>query len=123
MEAIPTTLGGIGIAVADRHEFIPAMPCHRSRGFPDEPDPPHRAKIADRVFPFNALVARPVGKQEIAKTPKADLAMKSEWDRLRSKMVGGRCSPCLARSCQRGEGQRRGSQFGLPLRDMCGEEL
>ena len=81
------TLGGTGIAVADRHDLIPAMPCQRNSCFLDEREPPHWAKIADRVFPFNALVARPVGKQEIAKTPKVVLAMKSEWDRLRSKNV------------------------------------
>ena len=57
METTPATLGGTGTAVAVRYEFIPAMLCHRSSCFPDEPDPPHRAKIADRVFPFNALVA------------------------------------------------------------------
>ena len=43
---------------------------------------PHRPKIAPRRAPFNALVARPVNKVEIARTPAAKAAMDSEWKRL-----------------------------------------
>ncbi len=44
--------------------------------------PEHCVKIAPRRFPFNALVARPVRKDEVAKSPKAQEAMNAEWDRL-----------------------------------------
>ena len=36
---------------------------------------------------FNAVVARPVGKAEIAAEPEAREAMDKEWDRLREKKV------------------------------------
>ncbi|MFM7978150.1 MAG: reverse transcriptase domain-containing protein, partial [Candidatus Fonsibacter sp.] len=39
------------------------------------------------LCPDNLCVARPVGKHEIERTPVAKLAMKKEWDRLRSKHV------------------------------------
>ena len=42
----------------------------------------HRVKIARRHFPFNALVARPVRKDELAATPDAKKAMDDEWTRL-----------------------------------------
>jgi hypothetical protein len=47
----------------------------------------HRVKLADSPLPFSALVARPVGKQEIARTPAAQAAMKVEWGRLHTKRV------------------------------------
>ena len=42
----------------------------------------HRVNLAPRRFPLNAVAARPVRKDEIAKTPKAQEAMNAEWDRL-----------------------------------------
>ena len=42
----------------------------------------HRPKNPSHSFPFSALVARPVGKKEIAVEPKAQLALDSEWDKL-----------------------------------------
>ena len=57
------------------------MPCE-----PTEKQP-HRDKMAPRVFPFSAAVARPVGKQEILVTPAALEAMKKEWDRLVAQKV------------------------------------
>ena len=47
----------------------------------------HRDKIGPRSFPFNAMVARSVNKQELSKSPAAQAAMKKEWDRLRAKKV------------------------------------
>ena len=42
----------------------------------------HRPKIPNHDFPFSALVARPVGKKEIAITPAAQKALDVEWDKL-----------------------------------------
>ena len=56
------------------------MPCQ-----PD--DSAHRRKLGQRSQPFNACVARPVNKTEIASAPAAQQAMKVEWDRLRAKHV------------------------------------
>ena len=42
----------------------------------------HRVKIPFHTFPFSALVARPVGKKEIALEPKAQLALDAEWLKL-----------------------------------------
>jgi hypothetical protein len=41
----------------------------------------HRPKNPSHSFPFSALVARPVGKKEIAVEPKAQLALDVEWDK------------------------------------------
>ena len=49
--------------------------------------PPHRQKIGPHNWPFNACVARPVGKAEIAANPAAQAALDKEWDRLRVKKV------------------------------------
>eukprot|EP00972_Heterocapsa_arctica_P051261 7538548-Heterocapsa_arctica.AAC.1 len=35
----------------------------------------HRDKLADKMYPFNACVARPVGKAEIASNPNAKAAL------------------------------------------------
>ena len=43
----------------------------------------HRTKIPDFVYPFNACVARPVNRREVAKTPAARAALQKEWDKLR----------------------------------------
>eukprot|EP00969_Alexandrium_andersonii_P182502 8063728-Alexandrium_andersonii.AAC.1 len=53
----------------------------------------HRQKLAPRSFPFNACVARPVGKAEMARTPAAQVAAKKEWDRLRDKYVWDEAHP------------------------------
>ena len=53
----------------------PAMPA--MRGKPQK----HRAKRQHWPL-FNAAVARPVGKAEIARDPKAKGALKKEWDKL-----------------------------------------
>jgi len=58
----------------------PPMPCQ-----PD--DSAHRHKLNQRSQPFNACVARPVNKTEIASAPAAQQAMKVEWGRLRAKRV------------------------------------
>ena len=42
----------------------------------------HRPKVPDHHFPFNALVARPVGKKEIQTTPAAQKALDTEWEKL-----------------------------------------
>ena len=62
---------------------LAALPCRQRRQRER-----HRTKVTtQRRFPFNALVARPVGKQEIANTPKAQDAMNAEWGRLRQQTV------------------------------------
>ena len=61
---------------------VPAMPTSKSRRRR------HRDKCSkSEVFPWNAAVARPVGKAEIVKTPDAKRAMAKEWTRLRDKRV------------------------------------
>ena len=70
------------------HDLVPAMPtvtkgdsgadfskCPDNREKKDK----HRLKNTPRRFPFNALVARPVTKKEIATNPKAQAAMDAEW--------------------------------------------
>eukprot|EP00969_Alexandrium_andersonii_P374167 15485572-Alexandrium_andersonii.AAC.1 len=52
-----------------------------------------RQKLVPRSFPFNACVARLVGKAEIARTPAAQVAAKKEWDRLRDKHVWDEAHP------------------------------
>eukprot|EP00972_Heterocapsa_arctica_P036797 5417120-Heterocapsa_arctica.AAC.1 len=47
----------------------------------------HRDKLADNIYPFNACVARPVGKAEIARSPGAKAALDHEWKRLRDQSV------------------------------------
>ena len=59
---------------------VPAMPCVESAspGGADFKRRGHRTKNADKVVPFNACVARPVGKKEMLDNPKASAAMKAE---------------------------------------------
>ena len=45
----------------------------------------HRDKIPTIQAPFNACVARPVNRKEVASNPAARKACKSEWDRLRAR--------------------------------------
>jgi hypothetical protein len=59
---------------------FPSMPCEFSTDA-------HRPKLEPRSLPHNACVARSVNRAEIAATPKAMLAMQSEWDGLRSRKV------------------------------------
>ena len=79
-----------------------AIPCMPVRGLQAAPHGPaedpwacvfsndnqvHRDKLAPRSVPFAAMVARPVGKKEIAGNSKAREALRLEWDRLRSEVV------------------------------------
>ena len=49
----------------------------------------HREKVLPRppIFPFSAMVARPVGKTELLKSKEALAAYDKEWSRLREKKV------------------------------------
>ena len=47
----------------------------------------HRDKVAPKVLPFNAMVAKPITRKEVAKIPRAKAAMDEEWERLRKKEV------------------------------------
>ena len=58
----------------------PAMPCKFGES-------EHRPKIYHKDIPFNACVARPVNKAEIASVPSTQAAMKVDWGRLRTKHV------------------------------------
>ena len=44
----------------------------------------HRPHVVGARLPWNACVARSVGKREIETNPKAQAALKKEWDRLRA---------------------------------------
>ena len=68
------------------HADAPAMPA-RMIGGSRRGRERHRPKNAPRLFPFNAMVARPVGKNEIAQKAKAKAAMDAEWKKLRDKYV------------------------------------
>ncbi len=82
----------------------------------------HRDKIAPRRFPFNALVARPVRKDELAATPKAKEAMDAEWDRLLKANVWDtenvREWDDVAAEALRDEKEVK---FGSPLWNLCGK--
>eukprot|EP00972_Heterocapsa_arctica_P050041 7358624-Heterocapsa_arctica.AAC.1 len=43
----------------------------------------HRDKVTAKMFPFNACVARPVTKSEVAGNADARAALACEWKRLR----------------------------------------
>ena len=47
----------------------------------------HRDKYVRPLFPFPACVARPVGKAEISREPKAKEALQKEWGRLIARCV------------------------------------
>lgn len=66
-----------GYQSADSDADVPAMPCVANPGI-------HRQKVPTKEPPFNALVARPVGKAEIRSTPEAQAALDKEWNRLLS---------------------------------------
>ncbi len=47
----------------------------------------HRGKLVDRALPFNLMVARPVGRQEMTDCPEAQAAMQKEWAALLEQKV------------------------------------
>jgi hypothetical protein len=51
------------------------------------PDEVHRDRLSDKIFPFNACVAQPISRKEVARIPAAKAAMQVEWDRLFQKQV------------------------------------
>eukprot|EP00969_Alexandrium_andersonii_P161992 7160097-Alexandrium_andersonii.AAC.1 len=55
--------------------------------------PHHRQKLGPKSLPFNACVARHVGKAEIARTPAAQEAEAKERRRLRDKYVWDEDNP------------------------------
>ena len=48
-------------------------------------NPKHRAHNPPFKAPYNAAVARTVGRKEVLSRPEALEACRKEWDRLRSK--------------------------------------
>ena len=44
----------------------------------------HRVKCAGPPTPFSVMIARPVSKDEVKRTPAAQAALQKEWDRLRA---------------------------------------
>ena len=77
--AAATLDGSIVVEIAT--QLAPAMPT-----IPSEKRP-HREKLSDRVIPFNLMVARPVGKQEMTDNPLARAAVQKEWAALRDQKV------------------------------------
>ena len=65
----------------DEHDFVPAMPTNSWI-------PPHRERLSQSPFPFNVLVARPVGRKERTSNPRARESVQKEWDKLRR---AGKC--------------------------------
>ena len=47
----------------------------------------HRDKMAGREIPFNLMVARPVGPQEMTDFPEAQAAIQKEWAALKEQKV------------------------------------
>ena len=45
----------------------------------------HRDKLISHFMPFNACVARPVGRKDMLSTPDAMAAMEKEWGNLIKK--------------------------------------
>ena len=60
----------------------PSMPCRKTK----KRYAKHRAKLAAQV-PFNACVARPVGKKEVSQVKEACDSAQAEWHRLKAKKV------------------------------------
>ena len=46
-----------------------------------------RLLLSPAHLPFNALVARSVGKLEVRRTPEAQAALQKEWDKLVDQKV------------------------------------
>lgn len=72
------------VAEASSNSGVPAMPVTPGS---TPVGRRRRRKTAERWFPLNALVARPVNKRERLATPDAHAAMKKEWNRLREQTV------------------------------------
>ena len=62
--------------------LTPCMPTIRP-----EQTKQHRGKLIDRTLPFNLMVARPVGRQEMTDSPEAQAAMQKEWAALDEQKV------------------------------------
>jgi hypothetical protein len=60
----------------------PSFPTYK-----EQPSATHRVKVLEHSLPFSALVARPVGKQEIQREKKAQAALDAEWLKLTSAKV------------------------------------
>ena len=65
--------------------LIQCMPTIRPE--PKDKNKQHREKLASREVPFNLMVARPVGRQEMTDCPEAQAAMQKEWTALREQKV------------------------------------
>jgi hypothetical protein len=101
-ERFHVALGGYTGEVRDADDeylHVPAMPCaaaapselgHLQRCIMEValPDEVHRDRLSDKIFPFNACVAQPIFRKEVARIPAAKAAMQVEWDRLFQKQVG-----------------------------------
>jgi hypothetical protein len=59
--------------------LAPTMPTVSS----DKPN--HREKLCVRAIPFNLIVARPVGRQQMTDNPTAQAAMQKEWRTLKTQ--------------------------------------
>ena len=72
-------------AISHNSSDVYRMPCLSSAGSSNEARvssaPVHREKLHISGL-FSACVARPVGRHEINRTPAAQMAMRTEWDRL-----------------------------------------
>ena len=69
-------LAAAAATVATAFDNAPKMPTFVRK------DPQHRPFIPESQYRFNSFVARPVGKQEIAKTLAAQRALDIEWEKL-----------------------------------------
>ena len=80
--------------------------------------PSHRPKNAPKKWPFNACVARPISKREIANIPEARAAQLKEWDKLVKKGAFDmdsvqEWSVVARRAQQRGKTAHMGIVFGF----------
>ena len=84
----------------------------------------HRDTNTPRILPFNALVARSVGRAEIRRTLEAQAALKKEWDKLVDQKVWDASSVCEWRDAA-ARARRDGieAQFGHIFGDVCRKEF
>ena len=68
----------------EQSEPVPAMPV-RKDGYKQ----PHRPRNLPNLLPYNAMVARTVGKEEQKLKPKAKAALDKEWQKLLDMPVPG----------------------------------
>ncbi len=61
----------------------PCMPTFRP-----EQKKQHRDKVSNHTIPFNLMVARPVGRQEMTDCPEAQAAMQKGWAALLEQKFG-----------------------------------